>query len=65
MHKKKLLSFDRENDVFPKVTKMGSIFGHRIDYNGEGVLRGQQHIPPQKINPSNPPGIASRKLKEL
>ena len=25
--------------------KMGSIVGHRIDYNGVGVLRGQQHIP--------------------
>ena len=47
MHKKKLLSFDRENDVFAKVTKMGSVFGHRIDYNGVGVLRGQQHIPPK------------------
>ena len=29
----------------PKVTKMGSIDGHRIDYNGVEVLRGQQHIP--------------------
>ena len=28
-----------------KVTKMGSIVGHRIDYNGVGVLRGQRHIP--------------------
>ena len=24
---------------------MGSIVGHRIDYNGVGVLRGQQHTP--------------------
>ena len=24
---------------------MGSIIGHRIDYNGVGVLRGQRHIP--------------------
>ena len=28
-----------------KVTKMGSIAGHRIDYNGVGVLRSQRHIP--------------------
>ena len=27
----------------PKVTKMGSIFGHKIDYDGVGVLRGQRH----------------------
>ena len=24
---------------------MGSIIGHKIDYNGVGVLRDQQHIP--------------------
>ena len=32
-----------------KVTKMGSMTGHRIDYNGvgalRGALRGQRHIP--------------------
>ena len=28
-----------------KVTRMGSIVGHRIDYNAVGVLRGQRHIP--------------------
>ena len=28
-----------------KVIKMVSIAGHRIDYNGIGVLRSQQHIP--------------------
>ena len=28
-----------------KVTKMGSIIGHRIDYNGLGALRDQHHIP--------------------
>ena len=28
----------------PKVTEMGSIIGHRIDYNGVGALRGQRHI---------------------
>ena len=40
---------------------MGSIFGHRIDYNGAGVLRGQRHISnPAKTNPSNQPGITDR-----
>ena len=29
------------NDIYPKVTTMGSIAGHRIDYNGIGVLRSQ------------------------
>ena len=33
------------NTLGPKVTKMGSIIGHRTDYNGVGVLRGQRHIP--------------------
>ena len=42
---RKLQSWDREDYIFPKVTEMGSIFGHRIDYNGVGVLRGQRHIP--------------------
>ena len=27
---------------------MGSIIGHRIDYNGVGALRGQRHIPSKK-----------------
>ena len=40
---KKLLSLDRKNTIFPKVTK-GSTFGHRIDYNGVGVLR-EQRLP--------------------
>ena len=36
---------------------MRSIFGHRIDYNGLGVLRGQQHIPSKNYSkyPSSPP----------
>ena len=42
MHKQKLLSWDCENYIFPKVTKMESVFGHRIDYNGVGVLRSQK-----------------------
>ena len=30
---RQLLSWDRENYIFLKVTNMGSIFGHRLDYN--------------------------------
>ena len=37
---------------------MGSIIGHRIDYNGVGVLRGQRTYP-AKIDPSNPPSYNS------
>ena len=35
----------RKLHICPKVTKMGSIIGHKIDYNGVGALRGQRHIP--------------------
>ena len=28
-----------------KVTKMGSVTGHKIDYNGIGILKAQRHIP--------------------
>ena len=31
--------------VLPKVTKMGSIISHTIDYNGVGVLKGQRQMP--------------------
>ena len=31
--------------IWPKVTEIGSIIGHRIDYNGVGALRGQRRIP--------------------
>ena len=34
----------RKLHICPKVTKMGSIIGHKIDYNGVGALRGQRHI---------------------
>ena len=39
----------RKLHICPKVTKMGSIIGHRIDYNGVEALRGQRHIPSKKI----------------
>ena len=32
---------------------MGNIFGHRIDFNRVGVLRGLRHIPSKNFNPSN------------
>ena len=33
---------------------MGSIIGHRIDYNGVGALRGQRHIPSKNLPKSQP-----------
>ena len=30
--------------ICPKVAKMGSIIGHRIDYNGVGALPGEVEI---------------------
>ena len=38
---------------------MGSIAGHRIDYNGVGVMRGQRHIPNQTSPKYPPPGIVT------
>ena len=34
----------RKLHICPKVTKMGSIIGHRLDYNGVKALRDQLHI---------------------
>ena len=37
------------------------MFGQRIDYNGVAVLRGQRHIPSQKLTqviPPPPPRLA-------
>ena len=41
---------------------MGSVTGHKIDYNGAGVMRGQRHIqsktePKYQPPPPPPPGI--------
>ena len=36
---------------------MGSIIDHKIGYKGEGVLRGQRHIPSENC-PKYPPGGA-------
>ena len=38
------LSWDRESYICPKVTKMGSKIGHRIDYNGTGAVRRQRQL---------------------
>ena len=40
--------------ICPKGAKMGSINGHRIDYNGIGALRDQRHIPSKNL-PKCPP----------
>ena len=39
----------------PELTKMGSIIGHRIDYNGVGAPRGQWHIPSKNLPKYFPP----------
>ena len=39
----------KENYIRPKVTKMGTIISRTIDYNGVGILKGQQHIPSKNI----------------
>ena len=44
----------RKLHTSPKVTKMGSIIGYRLDYNGIGALTGSGTYPP-KTNPSTPP----------
>ena len=54
----------RKLHIFPKVTKMGSIIGHRIDYNGVGALRGQRHIPRKNI-PKYLPGSAFYQLSNI
>ena len=49
--------------ICPKGTKMGSINGHRIDYNGIGALRDQRHIPSKNL-PKYPPGKNARVKRE-
>ena len=57
IHKQKVTRLvSRKLHVCPKVTKMRSIIGHRIDYNGVGALRSQRHIP-SKSQPENPPPL--------
>ena len=49
-------SSDRENYICPKVSKMGSKIGHRIDYNGVGALRRQRQLTQVLPTPPSPPG---------
>ena len=45
--------------ICPKVTKMGSIIGHSLDYDGVETLRGQRQITQQKLTQVNHPGNPS------
>ena len=46
IHEQKVTKLgSRKSHICPKVTKMGSIIGHRLDYDEVGALRGQRHIP--------------------
>ena len=45
----------RKLHICPKVTKMGPIIGHRIDYYGQGALTDQPKI--TQVPPPPPGGI--------
>ena len=49
----------RKLHICPKVTKMGSIIGHSLDYDGVETLRGQRQITQQKLTQENHPGNPS------
>ena len=51
----------RKLHICPKVTKMGSIIGHSLDYDGVETLRGQRQITQQKLTQVNHPGNPSPK----
>ena len=52
--------------ICPEVTKMRSIIGHRIDYNGVGALRGQRYIPSKNLAKYPlPGGVLSGHLRDL
>ena len=59
MHTQKVTKLGlQKNYICPKTTKMGSVINfidHRMDYNGVGVLSGQQVEKIDQCNPS-PPG---------
>ena len=44
---------------------MGSIIGHRIDYNGVGALRGQQHIHSKNLPKYPPPDLVTGTFHEI
>ena len=43
---------------------MGSIIGHRIDYNGVGALKGQQHIPSKNLTLVTPGNFVVRHIEK-
>ena len=60
IHKKKVTKLGSQKlHICPKVTKMGSIIGHKIDYNGVEALRRQRHVRTQQkfiqVPPTPPP----------
>ena len=66
VHKnRKWLSWDlKKNTYLPKSDREGgSIIGHKIDYDGVGVLRGQWHIPSKNL--PKYPSPAKQNLKCL
>ena len=66
----------RELRICPKVTKMGSITGHRIDYYGQGALTDQPKLTPSTFStvlkplpntpqPTNTTVISTKKIRTL
>ena len=57
----------RKLHICPNVTKMGSIIGRKIDYNGVGAPRGQRHIPSKSYPkyPPPPPGQFRSEISEI
>ena len=66
----------RELRICPKVTKMGSIIAHRIDYYGQGALTDQPKLTPSTFltvlkplhntpQPTNTTMISTEKIRTL
>lgn len=55
MHELKVTStWDLKYYVCPKVTKMGSLVYHRINFYGSGILRDQWHISSKNLPKFSP-----------
>ena len=54
MHKQKVTKLGSQNFIFPKVTKLGSIIFHMMNYSGVAVLRLAAHTQ-QKLTQVHPP----------
>ena len=61
MHKQKMQSWDRKIYIYPKVTKMESTIGHRIDHKGVGRETPAAHTQ-QKSTQLPPEGSSLRSL---